>query len=36
MQQISIHIQVMGDPASFLADLSQPLGPGGHTKTVAL
>jgi hypothetical protein len=31
MQQISIHIQVMGDPLFFLADLSQPLGPGGYT-----
>jgi hypothetical protein len=29
MQQISIHILVMGDPLFFLADLSQPLGPGG-------
>ncbi len=31
MQHLSIHILVMGDPPFFLAVLSQPLGPGGHT-----
>jgi hypothetical protein len=31
MQQISIHIQVMGDKLFFLADHSQPLGPGEPT-----
>jgi hypothetical protein len=31
MQNISIHILVMGGPPFFLTVLSQPLGPGDHT-----